>query len=320
MNPTIFNGEEFARKKEEELKKRVLKLAAVPKMASLYFEEDKMGVLYTRLKQESAERIGVEFEPIRRSLFSDYKELLKLVKKTSREESLHGFMIQKPSKKTFSDEILKPGEKSGKWLREMGDLAKGEGSYESLFEPWWNDLREEILPSRDVDCLTSLNLSLIERGKWKLLPATVRAILAILEEALRLTGCVPLNAVVVGRSEIVGRPLAHVLAQRGYKVKLCGSDGVAAVSVGPEFDETPEPEDLQSAVKGADILVSATGQYKLINSEMVKKDAIVIDVGEPLGDVDFDASKEKASFITPVPGGVGPMTVVSLMENLVDIV
>jgi methylenetetrahydrofolate dehydrogenase (NADP+)/methenyltetrahydrofolate cyclohydrolase len=112
-----------------------------------------------------------------------------------------------------------------------------------------------------------------------------------------------LEVVVVGRSELVGRPLAYYLKTKISKVEMIGSK-----------------DNITQELINADIIVSATGQANLITGEMVKEGVIVIDVGEPRGDVEFASVAKKASFITPVPGGVGPVTVVSLLENLVEMI
>jgi len=163
---------------------------------------------------------------------------------------------------------------------------------------WKLEILGAIAPSKDVDCLTKENLDLLKAGKPHFLPATVRGIMEILKFGkIKLRGK---KIVVVGAKGFVGRPLVDYL-------RSLGSDVVGVDK------ETP---DLGTKTKEADILISATGVPNLIKKEMVKKGVVVVDVGSPRGDVDFEKVEEIASFITPVPGGVGPMTVICLFENL----
>jgi methylenetetrahydrofolate dehydrogenase (NADP+)/methenyltetrahydrofolate cyclohydrolase len=155
-----------------------------------------------------------------------------------------------------------------------------------------------INPLKDVDCLTPENFGLLAMGKPRFLPATVKAILEIIKvSGFRLQAS---SIVIVGASNIVGKPLALHLSNLGATVTICRS----------------KTKNLEKYTRQADLLVSATGVPKLIKKDMVKKKAIVIDVGFPVGDVDFENVSKVASFITPVPGGVGPLTVVCLLENV----
>jgi len=155
-----------------------------------------------------------------------------------------------------------------------------------------------INPLKDVDCLTPENFGLLAMGKPRFLPATVRGIMTIIENWKLKIG--NLNVCVVGASNIVGKPLVLHLSNLGATVTICRS----------------KTKNLKKYTSQADLLVSATGVPGLIKKDMVKKGAVVIDVGSLVGDVDFENVAQIASFITPVPGGVGPMTVVSLLENL----
>jgi methylenetetrahydrofolate dehydrogenase (NADP+)/methenyltetrahydrofolate cyclohydrolase len=194
-------------------------------------------------------------------------------------------MIQKPSKKS--------------WQQATGYKPQA-------YQEWWYRLTAGIDPAKDADCLTQTNLQRVYAGTWKIVPATVKAILTIMKIALRspiTDDRLQQKVVVVGRSELVGRPLAAVLDQRGAHVTLCGS----------------QTERLDGIVAQADIVVSATGVADLIKGAWIKPGAVVIDVGSPRGDVAYDEAIKRAGFITPVPYGVGPMTVVSLLENVADI-
>jgi methylenetetrahydrofolate dehydrogenase (NADP+) / methenyltetrahydrofolate cyclohydrolase len=160
-----------------------------------------------------------------------------------------------------------------------------------------------ISPKKDVDCLIAENLGLVLMGEQKILPATVRGITTIIDKLLNYqianwSGVKGSNVCVVGTSNIVGKPLSVWLRNQGATVTMCG-----------------RKTDLAKHVFNADLLISATGVSGLIKKEMIKPGAMVIDVGYPKGDVDFENVKTVASFITPVPGGVGPLTVISLLEN-----
>jgi len=259
MSAVVFDGKQLAREREELLRQRILNLGKQLKLVSVYFNEDKTGQLYTRLKGEAAQRVGIGFEKVECAFGDDMELLKKRIKEVCERTDVTGMLIQKPPKKMYHQEL-------------------------------WEQLVVAIDPDKDADGLSP------ER---KVLPATVKAVMTILQG-------VPLRGkrvVVVGRSEIVGSPLARELVKMGMEVQNVGSGEV----------------DLGAVTKQADILVSATGREKLITADMVKEGAVVIDVGEPKPDVDFELVKEKASFITPVPGGVGPMTVVSLLENVVEL-
>lgn len=173
----------------------------------------------------------------------------------------------------------------------------------------WQKLVDQIPPEKDVDCLTTENLELIKRGKPRFLPATVKAILYCLESLKRSDLALPqgrtlLKYVILGRSPMVGLPLFWHLKSLGANVTLLHSQSTVS--------------DSRLAVSVADVLISCVGKPGLVTGDMVKKDAVVIDCGSPLGDVVFSEAAAKASAITPVPGGVGPLTVVSLMENVVQ--
>ncbi len=148
-----------------------------------------------------------------------------------------------------------------------------------------------IAPEKDVDGLT---------GRSKFLPATVRGIFTALGD-IEVAGRM---VTIIGRSREVGKPLAEEMVRRGAKVTVCHTQTV----------------DVAAQTRTADILVSATGHPGLVTADMVKPGAVVIDVGSPKGDVDFEAVSQVASAITPVPGGIGPLTVCSLLENVVDAV
>ncbi|MDP3765907.1 MAG: bifunctional methylenetetrahydrofolate dehydrogenase/methenyltetrahydrofolate cyclohydrolase, partial [Nanoarchaeota archaeon] len=166
-----------------------------------------------------------------------------------------------------------------------------------------NLIVNSILPHKDVDGFTPVNLGNLVNDDNRLLPATARACLELIKSTgEKIEGK---NAVIVGRSNIVGKPTALLLLQENATVTICHS----------------KTKNLAEHTKNADILVVAVGKAKLIKKDMVKKGAVVIDVGINrvvggiVGDVDFENVKEIAGYITPVPGGVGPMTIAMLLEN-----
>ncbi|OGV95598.1 hypothetical protein A2W24_06900 [Microgenomates group bacterium RBG_16_45_19] len=298
MAVIIFDGRGEARKREQVLKHRVDSLGRAPRLMSLVFHEDQGGQLYTRLKMEAALRVGIEFDREEFSLNDPVEQLVPEVQSLSQRPDVHGLLIQKPTKAV--------------WKQVTGTHRHGE------FGWWWQQLTSALAPAKDVDCLAKANLDLVYGGNWRIVPATVKSILSILEIALNLSNHELTNnnelklkqaltgtkTVVIGRSEIIGRPLAAVMTQAGAVVSLVGS----------------QTEDLGQHTASAKIVISATGVPKLIKEDLIRPGAVVIDVGSPAGDVDFEAVKDEVAFITPVPGGVGPMTVVSLLENLVEMI
>jgi len=273
----IFDGKKFAQGKEKDLRRQfellVDKKKIGPKLVSILVGNDAAGCLYTRLKKEAAERVGVNFEKVEFVEEVDDEQIKESIKELNKDPKVGGIMVQLPlpmSLKGKQEEIV-----------------------------------ETIIPTKDVDCLTAANLGRLMMGEMTLLPATVRGIWEILGKAgINEKTIVGKNVSVLGRSDIVGKPLANLLINRGATVTVCHH----------------QTKDLACLIKRADIVISATGSPNLVKGEMVKEGAIVIDVGSPKGDVDFGSVVKKASFITPVPGGVGPMTVVSLLENFLDLV
>ncbi len=293
MSAIVFKGREEAKKREEVLREQIGSLSFAPRMTSVVFAEDSSSQVYTKLKFEASIRVGVEFDRVDVSIGNSVEELQQVVASASGREDIHGVMIQKPAKQVWYEQTQK-----------KDPLA---------FEQWWRMLTMKLDPMKDVDCLASVNLDRVYGGDWVVLPATVMGMVTIIKLALELmemhrsrltqSGGLDLRglqAVVVGRSEIVGKPMAAVLRHYGAHTQMVGS----------------QTQDLPKLTASADILVSATGKEKLIVGGSVKQGSIVIDVGAPKGDVDFESTSQVAGFITPVPGGVGPMTVVSLLENL----
>lgn len=257
---TFFSGKEFAAKKEIELKNKVedLKTKSVnPKLVSILVGNNVGSTLYTRLKKEAAEKIGVIFEVYNLSAKTSVDDLIKRIQGFNLDKNVHGIMLQMPL-----PEILKAS---------SGTIVNS------------------IDPVKDVDGL---------RTDSKFLHPTSKAIFEAIQE---FSHDINLTCVVVGASGMVGTPLVAKLKQSGYSVVECNSKTL----------------DLKGETLKADVLVSATGKPNIITAEMVKDGVAIIDVGYPVGDVSIEA-KNKAKFATPVPGGIGPVTITCLLENLIE--
>lgn len=284
--PIVFNGRSYAKEKEDavaETMKKLVREGKHLKIKSFTFQEDEGSVLYTRLKKAAAERVGITYEPQELSLLRDINKVISQIEAACKDKGTSGVMVQKPAKSVFRK------------------------TYPSLdFQEWWTKLVSAIDPDKDVDCLTPVNLARVKAGDSLVLPATVGAVLSILTESKRQLNIEShrwkqLSAAIVGQSDIVGKPLSWLLEREFESVSLFGKQNL--------------PEDLS----GFDIVVSAVGQKGLIQGGRLKEGVIAVDVGAPKGDFNFDSVVLKAAFITPVPGGVGPVTVASLMENAVTL-
>ncbi|NCN23970.1 MAG: hypothetical protein COU65_03275 [Candidatus Pacebacteria bacterium CG10_big_fil_rev_8_21_14_0_10_42_12] len=280
----IFDGYQRAGEREKLLAEQVtnLQLSKPLVVRAILFSEDAGSVLYTGLKREAADRLGIIYETDEFSL-NDFTELVvSAIKKADDDEAVTGIIVQKPSRAV--------------WQR-----VTGETSYDS-YKDWWLSLTSEIDLEKDVDGL--------HPDQKVILPATCKAVLYILAEALGggpdKIALANHKVIIIGKSDLLGNPLYRELKKQGAQVELLGKKELSARM------ETGEK------LLDATVIVSATGERGLITGDMISEGVVLIDVGEPHGDVDRLTVGEKPSFITPVPGGVGPMTVVSLMENVVD--
>lgn len=171
-------------------------------------------------------------------------------------------------------------------------------------DDWDNRKKMSVIESidfkKDVDCLTKKRLKFISLAGQSLLPATVKAVFLILESiGINKNTLLGKKVSVLGKSDLIGKPTAKLLKESGATVFICDS----------------KTRNIADKTVNSDIIISATGKHKLVKPDMIKAGAVVIDVGEPKGDVDFEKVKNLASFITPVPGGVGPVTISCLLEN-----
>lgn len=270
----IINGKELAKHIREELKEEVkeLKNAEIhPKLAVIMVGDDPASKVYVRNKSKACEDVGIEYEEHLLSSKTSREELLELIEKLNNDETVHGILVQSP-------------------------LPEGLDANEAF---------RTISPKKDVDGFHPINVGKLSLNQDCFISCTPYGIMKMLDHYnIPIEGA---NAVIIGRSNIVGKPLAKCLLNRSATVTVCHS----------------KTKNLKEITKQADILIAAIGKPKFVTADMVKEGATVIDVGinrteEGLkGDTDFEAIKEKVAYITPVPGGVGPMTIAMLMYNVV---
>lgn len=271
----IINGKELSKKIKKELKEKVKELKEKginPKLAVIMVGDDAGSQVYVRNKSKACEKVGIEFEEY---LFDDKlqeKELLQLIEKLNLDDSVHGILLQSPVPKHI-------------------DINKA---------------FRTISPDKDVDGFNPINVGNLSIGEDAFISCTPYGIVKMLEEYNIET--VGKKAVILGRSNIVGKPMIQCMLNKNSTVTVCHS----------------KTKDIEEEVKKADIVIAAIGKPKFVKAHMVKEGAVVIDVGinrledgTICGDVDYDEVSKKASYITPVPGGVGPMTIAMLLSNLV---
>lgn len=286
MTAKIIRGAEVAAQIQEELKERVKKLkekGVTPGLGVVLVGQDPASVSYVTAKAKAAAEIGIHEETINLPADAPEAEVIKTVDRLNKDPKFHGVLVQLPLPKHVDTEKV----------------------------------INYISPEKDVDAFHPVNVGKLLRGESCPLPCTPHGV----QELLIRSGNSPegKHVVICGRSNIVGKPLAAMLMQK----KKGANATVTVCHTGTK--------DLPSITKQADILVAAMGVPKAITADMVREGAVVIDVGvnrveDPtatkgfrlVGDSDFEAIKEKAAAITPVPGGVGPMTVIMLMMNTVE--
>lgn len=271
----ILDGKEVSQKIKENLKGEVEELkknGIFPKLAVIMVGNDPSSKIYVRNKSIACMELGIEYEEYLLDDNITMDELLGLINKLNEDDSVNGILLQSPIPKGL-------------------DI---------------NEAFKTIDPKKDVDGFNPCNVGKLCLGQDSLISCTPYGIIKLLEEyGIEIEGK---DAVVVGRSNIVGKPMMQCLLNKNATVTICHSKTIK----------------LERATKRADILVVAVGKPKFITKDMVKEGAIVIDVGinrgedgKLCGDVDYDEVSKVASYITPVPGGVGPMTIAMLMNNIV---
>lgn len=269
----LIDGKMISSKLKEEYKERIAKMDKKPNLVMIRIGNDMAAALYTKMKSQTCQELGIPCTEYALNASITQQELVNEVKKLNADENVTAILIESPIP-----------------------------NHLNILEAF-----DTIDPKKDVDGLNSINLGELAAGHPKFTPATPLGIMRLLEEyKIEIEGK---RCVVVGRSNLVGRPMALSLLNANGTVTVCHS----------------RTKDLGEITKQADILVVAIGKPKFITADMVKEGVAVIDVGinripgqkKIVGDVDFENVKEKCEYITPVPGGVGPMTIISLIENLI---
>jgi len=270
MEAQIIDGKKLAIKIKAKVQKEIKEKNLKPKLSLILIGNDPASLVYVKKKHEACEEVGIISD---QHFFAENipeQKIIDLIEELNKDSSVSGILVQLPLPKQID-------------VKKIVNL---------------------IAPEKDVDGFHPLNIGKSQINENSFLPATPLGVIRILEEIKAdLTGK---NIVLVGASNIVGKPLGIILLNKNATITYCNKFTL----------------NLKSHTKNADILISAVGKPKLITKDMVKKNAIVIDVGTTklesgklAGDIDFDEVKKIVSFITPVPGGVGPMTVACLMEN-----
>lgn len=270
----ILDGKKLRDKILEELKVKIDRFEIKPTLVVILVGDNPASKIYVNNKKKTAEKLGINSEIINYPSNVSEKEILDKIEELNNDENVTAILVQLPLPEHISKE----------------------------------NIMNKISPSKDVDGFTPYNFGKLFSGETpSVYPCTPKGILLLLDEyGIELDGQ---HVVVVGRSNIVGRPLAQMLLNRNATVTVCHS----------------HTKNLAQITKTADILISAVGK-NIIEGEMLKSDCVVVDVGifkdndgKTRGDVDFGNASKVASYITPVPGGVGPMTIASLMLNTVEL-
>ncbi len=277
MNAKIIDGKKISqdiqKKISIEIKKRLEKGLKTPGLAVILVGENKASQIYVKNKQVACKNVGIYSKQLNLPNETSEKELLKIINELNHDENIHGILVQLPLPKQIDPNII----------------------------------IESINPDKDVDGFHPYNLGRLAQKNPTLRPCTAYGIINLLKTTnINLEGK---NAVVVGRSNIVGLPISLELLNENCTVTICHS----------------YTKNLSEKIKEADIVIAAIGKPNSIKGNWIKDGAIVIDVGmnrlndgKLVGDVEFDLAKEHANWITPVPGGVGPMTIAMLLSNVLQ--
>jgi len=271
----LMDGKQLAKKIRINLKKECEELKEKginPKFAVIMVGNDSASKIYVRSKSRACEEIGIEFEEFLLSEDTTQDKLENLIEELNQNKKVHGILVQSPIPKHL-------------------DV---------------NRAFEKIAPEKDVDGFNSVNVGKLALNRDTFVSCTPYGIMKIFEEyQIDLTGK---EVVIIGRSNIVGKPLIQCVLNKNATVTVCHS----------------KTKNLSEHTKRADVLIAAIGKPHFITADMVKENAVVIDVGinrteegKILGDVEFETVEKKVEYITPVPGGVGPMTIAMLMNNVI---
>lgn len=276
MTATIIYGDQMAETLRQEMKDEVVQLnkrGVHPKLVVILIGDDPASNSYVTGKQKAADYIGIQSELLRLKEETSEKELLEIIDQLNKETDVNGILVQLPL---------------------PGDIKE-----EAIIEA--------IDPEKDVDGFHPLNIGKMMTNQDVMLPCTPFGILTMIKRSqIEISGK---HAVIIGRSNIVGKPMGYLLLHEDATVTYCHS----------------KTSNLKEIVQKADLVVAAIGIANMIDGSYIKEGATVIDVGinrlddgRLTGDVDFDSVKEKAGYLTPVPKGVGPMTITMLMRNTID--
>lgn len=266
----IIDGKKIAEGRQAVVAAAVRKLSAPPHLVVLLVGEDPASVVYTRNKHAACEKVGMKSTLLALPATTSEAELLSKIQGLNRDPGVHGILIQLPlPRHIHADRVM-----------------------------------AALDPLKDVDGFHPENVGLLHLGRPRFVPCTPKGILTLLDTIGY--DCAGKSAVVIGRSPIVGRPVAELLLQRDATVMVCHS----------------KTANLDAVARSADLLIAAAGKMHLVKKSWIKPGSCVIDVGihrlpdgKLTGDVDFAEVSKIAGWITPVPGGVGPMTIASLLEN-----
>ncbi|MBT89125.1 MAG: bifunctional methylenetetrahydrofolate dehydrogenase/methenyltetrahydrofolate cyclohydrolase FolD [Spirochaetales bacterium] len=277
MSYELIDGKLVASKIREEIKDRVAEIknkhSKIPGLAAILVGDDPASEIYVRNKRKACEDVGIYSEEHKLSGDIAQEDLLKLINHLNGDENINGILVQLPLPKHIDDSTV----------------------------------LNSVSPEKDVDGFHPINAGLLFEGKPRFIACTPHGIIKMLEfYNIDIEGK---NAVVLGRSNIVGKPASMLLLQKNATVTICHS----------------RTRNLDKILKSADLIVAAIGRAKFVTPKMVKEGSVIIDVGinrlddgKLVGDVDFENVKDISSYITPVPGGVGPMTITMLLWNTVS--
>ena len=271
----IIDGKKLAQEIREDLKikcEKIKEKGIQPKLAVVMVGDNKASQVYVRNKSKVCTEVGIEFEEFLLDANIEQKVLMGLLDKLNKDNNIHGILLQSP-------------------IPEHLDI---------------NEAFRAIAPEKDVDGFNPVNVGKLCLNQDTFVSCTPYGIMKMFEAyEIDLTGK---NVTIIGRSNIVGKPLIQCCLNKNATVTVCHS----------------KTKDLKQHTQNADIIIAAIGKSKFITADMIKEGAVVIDVGinrgedgKITGDVDFENVYEKASYITPVPGGVGPMTIAMLMNNVI---
>lgn len=266
----VLDGKKTAENLMKKLAEDVASIAEPISACLILVGSDPASQVYVNNKQKACADVGINVESHYLEENATQKEILKIIEEANKNDKIHGILVQLPLPSHLDEEII----------------------------------INSIDPCKDIDGLTLTNQGKLFTNADAIVPATPKGIMTLLQKYfIEISGK---NVVVVGRSKLVGKPIAMLMLQKNATVTIAHS----------------KTQNLKEVTKKADILVVAVGKPNFITADMVKKDVVVVDVGinkvegKLIGDVKYDEVKEIASYITPVPKGVGPMTIASLLENI----